>query len=640
MCGLTGLWEGGGTADPERTASALLAMREALRPRGPDDAGVWSDGGAGLHLGHRRLAILDRSTAARQPMVSRSGRYVLAYNGEVYNFRALRTALEGPWRTDGDTEVVLAAVEQLGLRSALPRFVGMFAFALWDREERRLTLVRDRLGIKPLVYGRQGRRLLFGSTLAALEAHPAFDAPIDRSAVASYLRFNCVPAPHTVYEGCRKVRPGTWVRFTSPLAEGDEVVWWDPGEGRATARPCSGTLPEAADRLEAALLDAVRDRLVADVPLGAFLSGGIDSSTVVALMAAAAGGRVRTFAIGNERADYDESASARAVAAHLGTDHTELVVGAEQALSVVPRIPRIADEPFADSSLIPTFLVSELARGHVTVALSGDGGDELFGGYNRHFWGPAVWRGLHAVPVPIRRVAARGIGQLSADAWDALLTARGRLPAPVRLPGDKLHKLAGVLDAPDADRFYLGLQSHLTRPSAMLATPGVVEAERPAPRHRPASLAERMMLGDLVGYLPDDILTKVDRASMAVSLEARVPLLDHRVLELSWQLPTVHKVRGTVGKRVLREVLARHVPRRLWERPKMGFGVPIGDWLRGPLAPWARELLSPRRLRDGGVFDPGAVLALWEQHRSGHGDRAHQLWDVLMFEAWREARSR
>lgn len=645
MCGLTGIWAADALSRDE-TLAVLTRMRDRLTPRGPDAAGIWNDEPAGLWLAHRRLSIIDLSPHGHQPMVSGGERFVIAYNGEVYNFASIRRELDesglGPahWRGGSDTEVVLTAIEAWGLEPALQRFVGMFAFALWDRRDRLLHLVRDRLGIKPLCHGRAGRSLVFGSTLAALREHPGFDASIDRSALAAYLRFNCVPAPHTIYTGAVKVRPGTLVTFSGPGGEAHETVWWSAASVLAeqAANPLTLSDVEARDELERVLTEAVRARMIADVPLGAFLSGGIDSSTVVALMQLNSDRPVRTFSIGNERADYDESRAAAAVARHLGTDHTELVVTAADALAVVPELPRVHDEPFSDSSQIPTFLVSRLARQDVTVALSGDGGDELFGGYNRHLWGPRVWRSVGWIPRNVKRAMARGIESVSPQRWDRLFD-RAPLPS-VRLPGDKLHKLASVLGAADAEAMYMGLQTHWTCPASLVLGAGA-EAERPDATPPSRDLASRMMFQDLIGYLPDDILTKVDRASMAVSLEARVPILDHRVVELAWRLPMAQKIRRGTGKHLLREVLARHVPRRLWERSKMGFGVPIGEWLRNELRPWAEELLAERRLRSDGIFVPGPIRERWTEHLRGTRNWQHHLWDVLVFQAWLdETRSR
>lgn len=637
MCGLTGLW----SRDPlgEDAHGLVRRMALTLRERGPDSEGSWLDRSAGIALAHRRLAILDLSEEGHQPMTSQSGRYVIAYNGEVYNYRELRKEIEGAspgisWRGGSDTEVMLAAIETWGLERALRRFIGMFAFALWDREARTLKLARDRLGIKPLAYGRAGRSLVFGSTLHALRAHPDFDAELDRSALAAYLRFNCVPAPHTIHRDAKKVRPGAIVTFRSSDDEGESHTYWSAEQVWSQARPFDGDEREAVDTLEATLRDAVRLRMIADVPLGAFLSGGIDSSTVVALMQQEGAGPVRTYSIGSERSDYDEGAAAAAVARHLGTNHTGLVVTSVEALAVIPDLPGMYDEPFADSSQIPTFLVSRLARRDVTVALSGDGGDEVFGGYNRHLWGPRVWRVLRGIPAPLRSIIARPVLARDPETLNQRLSVLGDRIG-VRLPGDKLQKLARVLPARDADALYAQLQTHWDDPTRLVLGADQ-EAVRPPLAQPPSDFATRMMLGDLVGYLPDDILTKVDRASMAVSLEARVPILDHRVVELAARLPLAMKIRRGSGKHILRQLLARYVPRRLWDRPKMGFGVPLADWLRGPLRPWAEDLLSEARLRREGILDPSPVHTRWRALVGQGRGSAHDVWAVLMFQAWRE----
>jgi asparagine synthase (glutamine-hydrolysing) len=632
MCGLTGIWR---PRWAEEEAAHLSAMTAALTHRGPDDGDTFVDPDAGLGLGHRRLAILDLSAEGRQPMASASGRWRVAYNGEIYNYRALCADLPGAtFRGTSDTEVLLAAIEAWGLRRALDRLVGMFAFALWDGRERRLHLVRDRLGIKPLYVGAlEGGGVAFASELRSLRLHPAFDDALDRESLAAFFAVNCVPGPGTIHRRAREVSPGTVLTFGAPSLAGaaPEVYWSAAGAARA-ARPLHVGLDEAAERVEASLREAVRDRLVADVPLGAFLSGGIDSSTVVALMAAEAPEAVRTFSIGNPDAAYDEGRAATAVAAHLGTRHRNLVVDEADALAVVPLLPAMYDQPFADSSQIPTFLVSRLAREEVTVALSGDGGDEVFGGYNRHLWGPRVWRGMRRVPVAVRRGVAGRLTAVSPEAWDVAYGALRRLPGvpEIRVFGDKVHKLATTLSAPSPDALYALLRTHWSEalvPEVRRPRLVALDPDRP--------LAEAMMLRDLETYLPDDILTKVDRASMAVSLEVRVPLLDHRLVELAFRLPTEVKVDGRVGKRVLRRVLGRHVPARLWDRAKMGFGVPIDRWLRGALRPWAEALLEG--VETGGILDPAPIRGSWEAHLAGRGQHAHRLWDVLMFQAWYEA---
>lgn len=646
MCGIAGLWN---ADDPRALDASIRAMTAALARRGPDGEGTWIDPAAGLALGHRRLSILDLSAAGAQPMISFGGRYAITYNGEVYNFRALRKelALEGlqGFRGHSDTEVMLAAIEQWGVREAAERFVGMFAFAVWDRERRELHLVRDRLGIKPLYYGRAGRALAFASDLASFEALDGFDAEVDPEACVLYFRYGCVPGEHAIYRGVEKQRPGTILTFTARDREPRETVFWSAAD--VARRGLADPLParderEAIDRLEDQLRTAVRDRLVADVPLGAFLSGGIDSSTVAALMQLESGGTpVRTFSIGFEDPAYDEATDAARVAAHLGTDHTELTVTPREAMDAIPELAAVYTEPFADSSQLPTLLVSRLARRHVTVALSGDGGDELFAGYNRHVWASRLWWSMRVVPAPLRHLAARALESRPPADWDDLAASGARVLPLLRLrtPGDKAHKLAGLLDATDFDQLYLALTSLWREPERVVArrTSGSA-ALRFAERLPHATPAAEMMFRDLVSYLPDDILTKVDRASMSVGLEARVPLLDHRVVALAWRLPLSLKLRGGESKWILRRVLERHVPRALFDRPKMGFGVPVGDWVRGPLRDWAESLLDERAMREDGLLDVDTVRASWQRHLEGTGVEQHRVWTVLMFQAWRRRR--
>jgi asparagine synthase (glutamine-hydrolysing) len=641
MCGIAGFWGAAMAADDGH--ETVRAMADAVTHRGPDSAGTWVDAPAGLALGHRRLAILDLSPAGHQPMASPSGRYVVAFNGEVYNFRELRRELEArfAFNGDSDTEVMLAAVEAWGLQGAVRRFVGMFAFALWDRAERTLHLVRDRLGVKPLYYGWAGDALVFGSELKALRAHPGFAPEVDRGAVSLLLRHTCIPAPYTIYRAARKLLPGTVLTLRAPGDRSVPVPFWSaaPVAEDGAANPFRGTPEEAVEQLDVLLRDAVGLRMISDVPLGAFLSGGVDSSAVVALMQAQSARPVRTFSIGNPDGEYDEAGDARAVARHLGTDHTELYATADDARAVIPLLPRMFDEPFADSSQIPTYLVSALARRQVTVSLSGDGGDELFAGYNRHLWGRRVGRVVQAVPARARRVAARGLTALSPDRWNrAYRMLAPILPATLRqrIPGDKLHKVAAALTVDTPDELYLRLVSQWTDPAAVVVG-GTEPPTRLAGGAPPPALTDftlRMMFCDLVTYLPDDILTKVDRASMAVGLEARVPLLDHRVVEFASSLPLELKVRAGQTKWALRQVLYRYVPPALVERPKMGFGVPLDAWLRGPLRPWAEGLLDPDRLRREGFFRPEPVRHAWSEHVSGRRNRHHELWDVLMFQAW------
>ena len=656
MCGLAGLVDPQGRLDAATLGHIARDMADTLHHRGPDDHGVWTDAQAGVALGHRRLSIIDLSAAGHQPMASHDRRYVVAYNGEIYNFQDLRATLEGlghPFRGHSDTEVLLAAVVEWGPMEALKRCNGMFALALWDRTQRTLILARDRLGEKPLYFGWAGSVFLFASELKALRATPGFASEVDRGALALLLRHNYVPAPYTIHRGVYKLPPATMLRVTGDICAADPGLadletrfepYWSAREvaEAGAADPFRGSEEEAVEALDACLREAVASRMVADVPLGAFLSGGFDSSTVVALMQAQSDRAVRTFSIGFHEAGYDEAQHAKAVAEHLGTDHTELYVTPDEARAVIPRLPALYDEPFADSSQIPTFLVSQLARQHVTVSLSGDGGDELFGGYNRYFWAEDLWQNFGRLPAPARRGLAAGLSHLSPETWQWIFDRLGPvLPARLRQPraGEKVHKLAGILGAHGQEALYYGLLSHWTAPARVVrdaAEPATILTDPPR-WAEVGGFTPRMMYLDMVTYLPDDILTKVDRASMAVSLEARVPLLDHRVVEFAWRLPLSLKVRDGQGKWALRRVLDRYVPRALTERPKMGFGVPIDHWLRGPLRDWAEALLDANRLRREGFFEPEPVRELWSEHLSGQGNWQYHLWDVLVFQAWHEA---
>lgn len=637
MCGITGFW---GDKPPEAAVAERMARR--IESRGPDDAGVWSHDATGLALAHRRLSILDLSPAGHQPMQSPCGRYVLIYNGEIYNHHDLRAELQAEggafhWRGHSDTETLLAALRHWGVPRALERVNGMFAFALWDAAERTLFLARDRMGEKPLYYGRSGDTFVFGSELKALAAHPDWRGEVDRDALALYMRHNYVPAPWSIFQGISKLPPAHFVAVReSGRAMGKPVCYWDLAGVAETGVVAAGAGDGALiDELDHLLRDAVGRRMAADVPLGAFLSGGYDSTTVAALMQAQSDRPVKTFTIGFHEQGYNEATHARAVAKHLGTEHTELYVTPEEAMGVIPKLPSIYDEPFSDSSQIPTFLVSQLARKHVTVSLSGDGGDELFYGYGRYFKAVKIWEALNRLPMPLRRAASALLAHAPAK---MLEKGMGILPKRFRINhfADRLPKLAEVLAHPHGEAFYRELVSHAKRPEQLVigATEPDTILSKPDRLPELPGLRERMMYLDMMTYLPDDILTKVDRASMAVSLEARVPLLDHRVVEFAWRVPTAFKCRDGEGKWLLRQVLYRYVPRELMERPKMGFGVPIEHWLRGSLRAWAEELLDERRLREQGFFDPTPIRQMWKEHLSGERRWHYYLWDVLMFQAW------
>jgi asparagine synthase (glutamine-hydrolysing) len=644
MCGFAGFL-GFGALGVERVSAIARNMGEAIRHRGPDDAGVWRDVSGQIALVHQRLSILDLSPAGHQPMSSPSGRYVMAFNGEIYNHLILRRELEnvappeGGWRGHSDTETLLASIDAWGLEATLNRAVGMFALALWDRNERLLFLARDRVGEKPLYFGWQGhgqqRVFLFGSELSALKAHPQFAASIDRGALALLMRHNYIPAPYSIHEGIAKLEPGTLVQVSLAEQEPQVQRYWDfLATARAgRAQPFTGTPEQSVDALEALLKDAIGQQMVADVPLGAFLSGGIDSSTVVALMQAQSSRPVKTYTIGFHEEGYNEAVHAKAVATHLGTDHAELYVTPEQAMAVIPRLASLFSEPFADSSQIPTFLVSELARRHVTVSLSGDAGDELFGGYERYRITSVLWGKISRVPLSLRHLAGNIVTSLPISAWEKI----GSMIGMSRL-GERVHKGAPLAVSRDVDDFYRQAVSQWADPGS------VVRGRNEPPTVLTSALenlqgltdVERMMALDSVSYLPDDILVKVDRAAMGVSLETRVPFLDHRVIEFAWRLPLDYKVCGGVTKWPLRQVLYRHVPEALIDRPKRGFAVPVDAWLRGPLREWAENLLSETRLKADGYFYDQPIRNAWKEHVSGKRNWSSRLWIVLMFQAWLE----
>ena len=640
MCGIAGIIDPNRRISPDHLAGLADSMDRSLEHRGPDGHDVWLDHDAGIALVHRRLAIVDLSPAGRQPMHSADGHFVISYNGEVYSHLEIRKELEDAgqgFRGHSDTEVILESVARYGITGTVRRLIGMFAIAIWDRKDRTLTLVRDRLGIKPVYWAKIDGVFMFASELKALREYRGWTPRLRPESVASYMRHNYIPTPHTIYQGVHKLEPGTILTLPWNGEPSIEKFW----NARDVAidgirNPLREDDTELTDRLESLLLDAVGKRMMADVPLGAFLSGGIDSSLVVALMKVTNSGPVKTFSIGFEQREFNEAPYAAAIAKHLGTEHTELMVSSSEALDVVPKLAEMFDEPFADSSQIPTYLVSAMTRKHVTVALSGDGGDELFAGYNRYQLTSNIWRKLTLLPGFMRKGAASGLASVGADQWDNIFAILRRY-RPTAQPGRSLHKLASLLEVDDSTQIYRQLVSHWD-PAALMPgvseTVGVLQDDRI--QHDFPNLLDRMQFLDLTTYLPDDILTKVDRTSMAVALEARVPLLDHRVVELAWRMPRSVKIRNGKTKWLLRQVLNRHVPAELVERPKMGFGVPLADWLRGPLRDWAENLLSEKRLGEAGLFDTALVRRYWEQHLSRKNNWAYLLWDILMFEAWRE----
>ncbi|PWB95611.1 asparagine synthase (glutamine-hydrolyzing) [Methylosinus sporium] len=648
MCGITGLFKAGAF---DAGANCIERMTRALGHRGPDGAGVWIDSEAGIALGHRRLAIVELSERGAQPMHSACGRYVLTFNGEIYNHAALRAELEKTeriaWRGTSDTETLLAGFAAWGVRGMLEKCVGMFALGLWDEAERRLTLARDRFGEKPLYYGWAGRgerrAFVFGSELKALRAYPGFDSAIDRGAVELFMRFCYVPAPYSIYEDIFKLGPGQILTLEGRGLSREQLVvesYWSVEQAALSgvADPIEDER-EGLERLEQTLREAVHLQLVADVPLGAFLSGGIDSSTIVALMQQESRRPVKSFTVGFDEAAFDESSHAAAVARHLGTDHHEIRVAPHDIQAVIPELPTTYDEPFGDSSQIPTRIICALARQSVTVALSGDAGDELFGGYDRYLVGPAFWRWAGLAPAGLRRAVGIGIGRIPFERWNAL----GRstpLRTRVDLLGDKAYKLASRLkNVASVDELFHSLVTQWNVGDAPVVATSLLPT-RLDHEGSEAQLAQpelRMMLLDTLTYLPDDILTKVDRASMAVALETRMPFLDHRVAEVAWRLPLSMKIKGGRSKWALRQVLHKYVPERLVERPKAGFGAPVGQWLRGPLRDWAETLLAEDRLRDDGYLDPARVRTLWREHLSGERNWTERLWNALMFQAWLEA---
>jgi asparagine synthase (glutamine-hydrolysing) len=641
MCGIAGFINHKQRFGPDELGAIAARMADRLTHRGPDDHGVWADAAACVVLGHTRLAIIDLSAAGAQPMVSNCGRFVLSYNGEVFNAPELRAALEAKgrvFRGHSDTEVMVEGFAVWGVQATVERLIGMFAFAAFDRSTRTLTLGRDRLGIKPLYWGRVDGSLVFASELKALAAFPGWRGEIDRDALSAFMRYGYVPTPMSIYRGVHKLAPGTLLTCGAD-GEVRTTRYWSLEEvaKRGEADLLDVSDGAAQEEVESLLADAVRRRMVADVPLGMFLSGGIDSSTIAALMQANSARPIRTFSIGFRERGYDEAADAKRVAAHLGTEHTELYVTPAEARAVIPKLPQIYDEPFADPSEIPTYLLSEMTRRHVTVALSGDGGDEVFAGYNRYIQGLALAKASRRLPHALRAGLAAAIHSVSPGAWDRLFRA---LPEKVRprQAGEKMHKLAAVLPK-DRAGFYESLiaQGDGAETVVLGADAGKARLDDAGAPDAFADDITWMQYRDTKGYLPDDILTKVDRASMAVSLEVRVPFLDHRLVEMSWRLPLRFKVRGGTGKWILRRIAYKYVPRNLLERPKMGFAVPVDEWLSGPLKEWAGDLLSPQALGRAGLLDSAPVAQKWHEHQAGQRNGQNFLWHVLMFEEWRRS---
>lgn len=626
MCGIVGFWDTAAQTTPDVAENILLKMRQKLTHRGPDGAGLWLCMEQGIALAHTRLAILDLSPQGVQPMHSQSGRYTITFNGEIYNHKQLKAKLDADiapsWRGHSDTEIILAAFEAYGIERALKEFVGMFAIALWDNTDNALYLIRDRLGEKPLYYGWLGNTLIFGSELSALKQHYAWKQAISSHAVHLLMQYNCIKAPYTIYEDIYKVMPGHLLRINKQK-EVKDITYWQLKEVVEKGGIVIDTTT-AINTLEQHLQRAISWQMLADVPVGAFLSGGIDSSTVVALMQAQSKQPIKTFTIGFDNASYNEAEYAKQIAKHLGTTHTELYATENDMQSLVPQIANIYDEPFADSSQLPTYIVARLAKQHVTVSLSGDGGDELFGGYNRYIWTEQVWRYLRLCPKPLRKALAAIIHQVPTNAWDKITPSSTKINAP----GEKIHKLARVCCANNLPELYQLLQTQWP------VTPNFTNSHQELLN---TDFTSNMMYADTMQYLPDDILVKVDRAAMAVSLETRMPFLDHHVLEYAWSLPMDLKIRNKQNKWIVRQILNRYVPNHLFERPKMGFGVPIHTWMRGSLREWAEDLLSKTMLNKHNILDKQAIDKKWQQHVTGTHDWQHHLWTVLMFQSWYEA---
>jgi asparagine synthase (glutamine-hydrolysing) len=646
MCGLTGFYahncDRGVNLD-----QVIWNMTNSLEHRGPDDSGTWRDGEFDLLLGHRRLSILDLSEAGHQPMHSACKRYVILLNGEIYNHIDLRNELDSQvdWRGNSDTETLVNCFVEWGVEHTLVKLEGMFSIALWDLKEKELTLMRDPFGEKPLYYGWQGDNLFFGSELKALKLNPLFQNQIDRNSLALFFRHNCIPAPYSIYKGIKKLMPGSYLTFDlkniNKAKQSEIVNYWNLNTEIEISKKSMLTesLEQSVEKIEYFLNKSVVQQMISDVPLGAFLSGGIDSSAIVSLMQKNSMSAVKTFSIGFNESEYDEAVYAKDVANHLGTDHTELYVRPEEAMEVIPSLSSIYCEPFSDSSQIPTYLVSKLASDAVTVCLSGDGGDEIFGGYNRYLEGQATWSALNRLPKSVRNLSGSFLTSLSPTTWDQLfMYVKYLIPRKYRFstPGDKAHKLAIVLYQNSLIGFYSSLCSHWQEPESLVIgskeyLTNITQQDRWI---NSDNFIEKMMAMDASTYLTDDILVKVDRAAMACSLESRIPILNKDLVRAAWTLPLNHKIHDGVGKWPLRQILYKYVPEELIERPKHGFGIPVGEWLRGPLKEWASDILNTESLNNSGYLNSEPIIELWKEHIEGKCNHQHQLWDVLMFESW------
>lgn len=640
MCGFVGFIDLKKSTRVERLNNLINLMTDRIIWRGPDSKGIWSNAKNGIALGHRRLSVIDLSNHGHQPMLSNCGSYVLAYNGEVYNFIEIRHKLrkEGvKFKSESDTEVVLEACLNWGVQRALRQFNGMFSFAFWDIKNERLTLARDRLGIKPLYWGKCSETIFFGSQPSTFEKHPNWNGEINKSSVASFLRHNYVPSPNSIYSNVQKLMPGHFLEIQKGKVISNQSYWHLDILSQKSNASSNISENEALEQFSVLLSNSIKSQMVADVPLGAFLSGGIDSSLVVALMQEHSANKIKTFSVGFENKNYDESDFAQQVAENLKTDHHKLTLNSKTAFECIEKIPEWFDEPFADSSQIPTYFVSKMARKEVTVVLSGDGGDELFAGYNRYFWANKIWKNIRYIPYATRNLSAQLIKSLPHDQWDALGQFASKF-VEIKQLGNKAHKAADILSLRSSDEIYLNLISQWKDPSSVMLDgfEHYSQIRYFSDQIPNSTLMTKMQYLDLKTYLPDDILTKVDRSSMAVSLEARVPLLDHKLVEFAFSLPEKMRIKNGQSKWILRKVLSDYLPKELIDRPKMGFGIPLGDWLRSDFRDWAEDLLDKRKLDEGGYFSSEKVRQIWSEHVKNTGDFHYQLWPILMFQQWLE----